>query len=61
MDFQRWVNEQSILHLAPTFGDVPKTENIKAQNGAVAAADNEGVAIYIVQLSVNFTKIYEVN
>lgn len=60
MDFQRWVNEQSILHLAPTFGDVPKTESIKAQNGAVTAADNEGVAIYMVQLSVNFTKIYEV-
>jgi hypothetical protein len=61
MDFQRWVNEQSILHLAPTFGDVPKTESIKAQNGAVTAADNEGVAIYMVQLSVSFTKIYEVN
>ena len=61
MDFQRWVNEQSILHLAPAFGDVPKTESIKAQNGAVTAADNEGVAIYMVQLSVSFTKIYEVN
>jgi hypothetical protein len=60
MDFQRWVNEQSILHLAPTFGDVPRAESIKAQNGAVTAADNEGVAIYMVQLSVNFTKIYEV-
>ena len=60
MDFQQWVNEQSILRLAPTFGDVPKTEVIKAQNGAVAAADNEGVAIYMVQLSVNFTKIFEV-
>jgi hypothetical protein len=60
MDFQRWVNEQSILHLAPTFGDVPRAERIKAQNGAVTAADNEGVAIYMVQLSVNFTKIYEV-
>lgn len=60
MDFQHWVNEQSILRLAPTFGDAPKTEVIKAQNGAVTAADNEGVAIYMVQLSVNFTKIYEV-
>ena len=28
--------------------------------GAVSAADNEGVAIYMVQLSVNYTKIYEV-
>ena len=61
MDFQRWVNVQSILHLAPTFGDVPRTESIKAQNGSVTAADGEGVAIYMVQLSVNFIKIYEVN
>ena len=60
MDFQRWVNEQSILHLAPTFGDVPKAESIKAQNGAVTAADNDCVAIYMVQMSVNFTKFYEV-
>jgi hypothetical protein len=60
MDFQRWVNEQSVLRLAPTFGDVPRAETIKAQNGAVTAADNEGVAIYMVQLSVNFIKIYEV-
>lgn len=60
MDFQRWVNEQSILRLAPTFGDVPRAETIKAQNGAVTAADNDGVAIYMVQLSVNFIKIYEV-
>lgn len=60
MDFQRWVNEQSILQLAPAFGDVSRAESIKAQNGAVMAADSEGVAIYMVQLSVNFTKIYEV-
>ena len=60
MELQEWVNEQSILRLAPTFGDDPNTEQIKAQNGAVSAADNEGTAIYMVQLSVNFTKIYEV-
>lgn len=60
MEFQRWVNEQSILRLAPTFGDVPRNETMKAQNGSVMAADSEGVAIYMVQLSVNFTKIYEV-
>lgn len=60
MEFQEWVNEQSLLHLAPTFGDLPRTESMKAQNGAVSAASNEGTAIYMVQLSVNFTKIYEV-
>lgn len=60
MEFQRWVQEQSIRRLVPTFGDDPKHETIKAQNGANEYADNEGTGIYMVQLSVNFTKIYEV-
>ena len=61
MEFQRWVQEQSIRHLVPTFGDEPRKETIKAQNGALYAADEEGTAIYTVQLSINFTKYYEVN
>lgn len=61
MELQRWVQEQSIQHLAPTFGDDPKTEEIKAQNGSVFSADEEGTAVYVVQLSVNFKKYYEVN
>ncbi len=61
MDFQRWIQEQSIRRLAPFFGDEPKSETIKAQNGKVEAADEEGTGIYMVQLSINFTKIYEVN
>ena len=56
MDFQEWVQEQSAKHLAPTFGDDPKTERITAQNGAVFSADEEGTAIYVVQISVSFRK-----
>lgn len=59
MEFQEWVQEQSARRLVPTFGDDPKSEQIKAQNGAVFAADEEGTAIYSVQLSINFTKIYK--
>ena len=61
MDFQRWVQEQSIRKLVPTFGDEPAQETVKAQNGALYAADEEGSAIYTVQLSINFIKNYEVN
>lgn len=61
MDFQRWVQEQSIWKLVPTFGDEPAQETVKAQNGALYAADEEGSAIYTVQLSINFIKNYEVN
>lgn len=60
MLLQNWVQEQSIRHLAPTFGDEPEKETIKAQNGCILAADEEGTAVYMVQISVNFTKIYEV-
>lgn len=61
MDFQRWVQEQSIRKLIPTFGDDPARETARAQNGALYAADEEGTAIYTVQLSFNFVKIYEVS
>lgn len=61
LDFQQWIQEQSIRRKVPVFGDVPESETISAQNGKVEAADEEGTGIYSVQLSVTFTKIYEVN
>lgn len=61
MDFQRWVQEQSILKQAPIFGDDPAKESAAAQNGSLYAANEEGTAVYTVQLSFNFIKIYEVN
>lgn len=60
MGLQQWVQEQSVRRFAPTFGDEPATERILAQNGALYAADEEGTATYIVQLTINFKKIYEV-
>lgn len=59
MDFQEWVQEQSITGNAPVFGDVPNREKIVAQNGVMYGADEEGTAVYMVQLSVNFIKRYE--
>ena len=59
IDLQEWVLEQSILGNAPTFGDEPKEEKIKAQNGTIYGATEEGTAIYMVQLSVEFIKKYE--
>ncbi len=60
MDLQEWVQEQSLTGKAPKFGDDPLTEQIQAQNGSIFGADEEGTAIYMVQLSVNFIKKYEV-
>lgn len=59
MAFQEWVQEQSVLGLAPTFGDDPRQERITAQNGAIYSADAEGVAVYAIQISVTFTKRFE--
>ena len=60
MEFQRWIQEQSIRRLAPVFGDEPRAERIRAQNGVLYAAENEGTATYMVQLSIEFTKRHEV-
>ena len=56
MGFQEWVQEQSILGRAPVFGDDPRQERITAQNGVLYAAEDEGVATYMVQLSAQFIK-----
>ena len=60
MDFQEWVQRQSVLREAPTFGDEPESETITAQNGVLYDADEGGTAMYMVQLSVQFIKKYEV-
>lgn len=61
MDLQEWVQAQSLTGKAPKFGDDPLTEQIQAQNGSIFGTDEEGTAIYMVQLSINFTKIYKEN
>ena len=60
MGFQEWAQEQSVTGLAPTFGDVPNAERITAQNGVLYESDEEGTATYMVQLTIQFTKKYEV-
>lgn len=59
MALQEWVQAQSIAGSAPVFGDDPKEERIQAQNGSVLGATEEGTAVYMVQLSVNFIKTYK--
>ena len=60
MDFQEWVQSASALGFAPVFGDIPESEKITAQNGVLYGADEEGTAMYMVQLTVTFIKKYEV-
>jgi hypothetical protein len=60
MDFQRWVQEQSVRGLAPRFGNTDDREIIQAQNGVLYDQGDEGVAVYMVQLSIRFKTFYEV-
>lgn len=59
MDFQEWVQMQSISGAAPIFGDDPAREKIMAQNGVLYEATEEGTATYMVQLSVQFIKEFK--
>ena len=61
MDFQEWVQEQSMRGLAPTFGDYPRNERIVAGNGELYSASDEGTALYVIRISVSFTKTFERN
>ena len=54
MGFQEWVQEQSAKGLSPTFGNEKHTEQISAQNGMLYEVSPDGVATYLVQLSVQF-------
>lgn len=56
--FQNWVQEQSTSGEAPTFGDVPQREVMRAENGALYGTDAEGTALYTVQLTAEFVKKY---
>ena len=59
MDFQEWVQGQSATGLAPAFGDDPRSERIQAGNGELYSASDEGTALYVIRISVSFTKRYE--
>ena len=61
LDFQRWVQQQSSTHLAPTFGNTDRNQEIiKAQNGELYDTSDEGIGLYVVALSAKFKTRYEV-
>ena len=60
LDLQRWVMEQSRLGLAPKFGDEPRSEGIRAEQGKLEKSLQVGSGFYTVLLHAEFTKLYEV-
>ena len=60
LEFQNWIAEQDRQGLAPQFGDEPKSERLRAYEGRLEKHAQTGSALYTVQLSAEFTKLYEV-
>ena len=60
LDLQNWVMDQDRMGLAPEFGDDPKTERIRAYEGKLDKSFQTGGGLYTVQLSAEYTKLYEV-
>lgn len=58
--FQKWVQEQGIRNSVPKFGNTETRQIVKAQNGALYEQDEEGTAVYMVQVSVQYEMYYEV-
>lgn len=52
--FQDWVQSQSQMGLAPTFGAEPAREILRAQNGKLKKASQTGTGIYTVHLSADY-------
>ena len=58
LDFQNWVQQQSLAGLTPRFGDVPARERLQAQKGT--RKEGAQVGMYAVALIADFMKVYEV-
>lgn len=61
LGFQNWVQQQSAAAKTPRFGDVPEREAMRAQKGKLKEASQTGTGVYVVTLTADFIKIYEVN
>ena len=60
LGLQQWVQAQSLGRLAPTFGDLPRREWVRAEDGELKKASQEGTAVYALRLTFGFMKYYEV-
>lgn len=60
LDFQNWVQQQSVAGLAPCFGDIPAREWVRAEKGKLQEASQTGTGVYTLMLTAEFMKQYEV-
>lgn len=58
--FQHWVQNQSAQGQVPGFSDVPGEETIRAEKGRLEKTAQQGTLHYVVALTADFIKRYEV-
>lgn len=56
LDFQTWVQQQSVAGLAPRFGDLPEQELMQAQKGTLHQSGQ--TKVYAVTLIADFVRQY---
>lgn len=56
LDFQAWVQQQSVAGLAPRFGDLPEQELMQAQKGTLHQSGQ--TKVYTVTLIADFVRQY---
>jgi hypothetical protein len=56
---QTWAQAQSVMRLAPTFGNTGEREQITVSNGILEEAADEGIARYSVILSITYKYWYQ--
>ncbi len=59
LDFQKWVQEQSLAGYAPVFGDEPAQERLRAESGKLRESKAPGTGKYVVMLTAEFVKYKE--
>lgn len=60
MELQQWGQEQSIMQMAPKFGNIQEyNEVIKINNGKFFGDKENGAGVYMVPITVQFKKYYK--
>lgn len=56
IDFAEYIQDINIKHQHPAFGDYPESEVIIASDGHLYDSTDEGLGLYVIEISVRYTK-----
>ena len=57
LNLQAWIQEQGLWGLVPVFGNF---QTVRAEDGRLQEVSPEGTAVYSMELTFHFTRVYEV-